>query len=41
MGNFETDKVDNEMIDAIDFMVERVGSIRKIKIHFRYYTNVD
>lgn len=24
MGNFETDRVDGEMIDAIDFMVERV-----------------
>lgn len=27
MGNFETDRVDGEMIDAIDFMVERVINI--------------
>lgn len=24
MGNFESDKVDGEIIEAIDFMVERV-----------------
>lgn len=24
MGNFETEKVDGEIIEAIDFMVERV-----------------
>lgn len=27
MGNFVCDKVDPDIVDAIDFMVERVGSL--------------
>lgn len=27
MGNFETEKVDGEIIEAIDFMVERVSHV--------------
>ena len=34
MGNFETNKVDNEMIDAIDFMVERVRNVLFIKFYY-------
>lgn len=30
MGNFVTDKVDGEIVEAIDFMVERVCILRLI-----------
>lgn len=30
MGNFVTDKVDGEIVEAIDFMVERVCIFRLI-----------
>lgn len=33
MGNFSTDKVDAEIIDAIDFMVERVSLLNLIEMN--------
>ncbi|XP_058805403.1 maspardin-like [Phymastichus coffea] len=39
MGNFETNKVDNEMIDAIDFMVERLESLTQPELASRLTMN--
>ncbi|XP_011494119.1 PREDICTED: maspardin-like isoform X1 [Ceratosolen solmsi marchali] len=39
MGNFETEKVDNEMIDAIDFMVERLESLSQPELASRLTIN--
>ncbi|XP_014207994.1 maspardin [Copidosoma floridanum] len=39
MGNFGTDKLDGEMIDAIDFMVERLESLSQSELASRLTIN--
>ncbi|XP_001606216.2 maspardin [Nasonia vitripennis] len=39
MGNFETEKLDGEMIDAIDFMVERLESLTQPELASRLTMN--
>uniref|UniRef100_A0ABD2XL33 Maspardin n=1 Tax=Trichogramma kaykai TaxID=54128 RepID=A0ABD2XL33_9HYME len=39
MGNFRTDKVDNEIVDAIDFMVERLDSLSQQDLASRLTIN--
>ncbi|XP_034935148.1 maspardin-like [Chelonus insularis] len=39
MGNFTTNKVDNDMIDAIDFMVERLETLSQAELASRLTLN--